>query len=91
MEIGAVHHFSDGDSATSYHVTTSQSICQRIDKRLDAWESGCHEMLVEETLRTCMQYLTATRRDEYKEYWAKTFHSLVLRGKLRTAVRWIME
>ena len=48
-------------------------------------------MLVEETLRTCMQYLTATRRDEYKEYWAKTFHSLVLRGKLRTAVRWIME
>ena len=25
------------------------------------------------------------------EHWAQTYHSLVLRGKLRTAVGWIME
>ena len=30
-------------------------------------------------------------REETAEHRAKTFHGLVLRGKLRTAVRWIME
>ena len=44
-------------------------------------------MLVEETLRTCALYLTAAGRAESKEHRAKKYHSLVLRGKLRTAVR----
>ena len=48
-------------------------------------------MLVEDALRSCTQYLTAVRRDETAEHWAKTYHSLVLRGILRTAVRWITE
>ena len=48
-------------------------------------------MLVEDTLHTCAQYLTAARKEEYTDYRAKTFHSLVLRGKLRTVVRWITE
>ena len=48
-------------------------------------------MLVEDLLRSCTQYLTAVRREETAEHRAKTYHSLVLRGKLRTAVRWIAE
>ena len=48
-------------------------------------------MLVEDTLRPSTQYLTAVRREETVEHRAKTFHGLVLCGKLRTAVRWITE
>ena len=48
-------------------------------------------MLVEDTLRTCTEYFTVNRREETAEHRAQTFHSLVLHGKLRTAVRWIIE
>ena len=53
------------------HVTSSQDICRRIEKCLDAWEAGHHAMPVEDR--------------------AKTYYSLVLHGKLWTAVRWITE
>ena len=46
---------------------------------------------MEETLFTCAQYLTTAHREDTKEHRSKTYHNLVLRGKLRTAVRWIME
>ena len=68
------------------HVTASQDIRRRIEKRLNAWEAGRYTMLVEDTLRSSTQYLTAVRREESAEHRAKTFHGLVLRGKLRTAV-----
>ena len=48
-------------------------------------------MLVEDTLRSSTQYLTAVRREETAEHRAKTFHGLVLCSKLQTAVRWITE
>ena len=48
-------------------------------------------MLVEDTLSTCTEYLTVARREEMAEHRAQTYHSLVLRGKLRTAVRRITE
>ena len=73
------------------HVTASRDICRRIEKRLDVWEAEHYEMLVEDTLRSCKQYLTIIHREETVEHRAKTYHSLVLRGKLRTAVRWITE
>ena len=73
------------------HVTASRDIRRRIKKLLDAWEAGRFTMLVEDTLRSSTQYLTAVRREETAEHRAKTFHGLVLRGKLRTAVRWITE
>ena len=60
-------------------------------KRLDAWEDGKHGMLLEDTLRTCAEYLTVARREDSAEHQAQTYHSLVLWGKLRTAVRWIEE
>ena len=46
-------------------------------------------MLVEETLRTCAQYLTAACREESKEQRDQIYHSLVLRGNLQTVVWWI--
>ena len=46
------------------------------------FEARRHKMLVEETLQTCMQYLTTTDREESKDPMAKNYHFLVLRVKL---------
>ena len=73
------------------HVAASQAIQRCIEKRMDAWGVGKHAMLVEDTLRSCEEYLTVARREETAEHWAQTYHSLVLRRKLRTEVRWITE
>ena len=54
---------------------------------MDTWEAEHYEMLVEDTLRSCTQYLTAVHKEETAEHRAKTYHSLVLRGKLRKAER----
>ena len=62
---------------------------RRIGKRLDAWEAGRHKMLVEDTLLTCEQYFSVVCREESEEHRAQTYQSLVLRGGLRAAVRWI--
>ena len=69
------------------HVTASHAIRCHITKRLDAWGEGKHVMLVGDTLRLCEEYLIAAQREETAEHWAQTYHSLVLRGKLRLAVR----
>ena len=71
------------------HVTASHVIGRRIKKMLDAWGDGKHAMLVGDTLRYCEEYLTAAQREETPEHRAQTYHSLVLSGKLRSAVRWI--
>ena len=60
------------------HVTASHKIWRRIKKRLNTWEAERHSMLVEETMRNCVQYLTAARREESEEHKAKTYHILVL-------------
>ena len=73
------------------HVTAYQAIRQRIEKRLDAWAEGKFTMLVEDTLKTCMEYLTVARREEMAEHQAQTYHSLVVRGKLHMVVRWITK
>ena len=39
----------------------------------------------------CREYLAIAQREETAEHRAQTYHSLVLRGKLRTAVRWSTE
>ena len=48
-------------------------------------------MLVKDTLRACEEYLTVAWREETVDLRAQTYHSLVLRRKLWTAVRWITE
>ena len=73
------------------YVTASQAIRRRIGKRLDAWAEGKHSMLVEDTLQSCGGYITVARREDTAEHRAQTYHSLVLRGKLQTAVQWITK
>ena len=68
------------------HVTASHTIQRRIEKLLDTWEYDKNGMLVEDTLRTCADYFTVARREELAEHRAQKYHSLVLRGKPRTAV-----
>ena len=58
---------------------------------MDAWEAGQHGMMVEDTLRTCEKYHTASCREEYEEHRSKTYHILVLQGKLQKVARWIIE
>ena len=48
-------------------------------------------MLVGETLRSCKEYLTAAWREDTVEHRHQTYHSLVICGKLLSAVRWITE
>ena len=48
-------------------------------------------MLVRDTPRSWEEYLTAARRKETAEHRDHTYHSLVPRGKLWSAVRWITE
>ena len=50
-----------------------------------------HGKLVEDSLLTCAQYLTAACREDSKEHRATTFHRLMLLGKMRTSVRWVSE
>ena len=58
---------------------------------MDAWEAGRHGVLIEDPMCTFSQYLTIICREESAEHGAQMYHSLVLRGKLRTAVQWISE
>ena len=62
------------------HITASHAIRRRIAKWLEAWGLG-----------SCEEYLTSARREETAEHQDQTYHSLVLHGKLRSAVRWITE
>ena len=70
------------------HVTSSGVIWRRINCRLDAWEAGDFEMLAEDTTRTCAQYLSTRRGEDTPEHRDKILHRLVLRGKIRSDVRW---
>ena len=58
---------------------------------MDAWAEGKHLILAEDTFRACGEYLTIARREETAEHQAQTYHSLVLRGKLRTVAQWITK
>ena len=68
------------------HVTASHAIRRWIEKRMEAWGAGKHAMLVRDTLRSCEDYLNAAWREDTAEHRAQTYHSLVLHGKLRSAV-----
>ena len=48
-------------------------------------------MMVKYTARTCAQYLSTRREVDSPEHGAKIYHSLVLRGKLQSAVHSITE
>ena len=63
------------------NVIKSCEIRRRIDQRLNAWEAGEHEILAEDTARTCTQYLSNRRGEDTTDHQTNVFHSPVLRGK----------
>ena len=65
--------FQTGILQQTCHVTTPQAIRRRIDKSLDAWDSGRRGILVQETLCTCVKYLTVACREESEEHRDKTY------------------
>ena len=62
-----------------------------MEKILGAWKAGPHGVLLEETLWICDQYHTDASRGESEEHRSKTYHILVLQGKLQKVARWIIE
>ena len=73
------------------HVTETQAIRWSIGKRLDGWEVGHYQILVEEMACTCKKYLSDYHRNESEEHRAQNFLSLVLREKLCTVVHWVVQ
>ena len=72
-------------------VKRATDIRARLQSRMDAWEEGKFDMLVQSTVRTAESYLSLARGQETQEQRAKRFNDLVLAGKLRSAVRYITE
>lgn len=72
-------------------VKRSKDIKNRISKRLDAWEQGKFDMLVQETERDMKSLLSEKQRGTTFEQRAKIFHQKMLRGDVRGAVRYLTE
>ena len=50
-----------------------------------------HQIMVEETARTCNKYLSNYHRYKSEEHRVRTFHSLMIRVKLQTVVHWVTD
>ena len=73
------------------HMTKSGVIRRQINQQMDAWEVREHEILAEDTERTCAHYLYTSRGEDSPEHHAKIYHSLVLCGKLHSEIIWITD
>jgi hypothetical protein len=71
----------------SKNVKSAYDIKRRLTKRMDDWESGKFLMLVQETERDMQSFLTHNRQGKTAEQRAKLFHSKMLRGQIKDAVR----
>jgi hypothetical protein len=75
----------------SRNVRQSKDIRARISRRMDAWEEGKFDMLVQDTERAMTTYLSTKQGHVTEEQRAKIFHRRMLRGDTRGAVRYITE
>jgi hypothetical protein len=67
-------------------------ICRLISKRLELWEKGEFDLLVQEAVRAnCSFGEGGSKRLEDKNHEASVFNRLMMLGKVRSAVRWITE
>ena len=57
---------------------------------MDAWEAEQHQMMVDDTMRYCNKFLLEDQQDSLEEQREMTYTSLVLCGKIQSAIRWIM-
>ena len=72
-------------------MTMDQAIRLRISNLIYAWEVGQNQIMFKEIACTCKQYLSSFCKYNSKDHHKKTFHCLVLRGKLYTVARCILE
>ena len=68
-------------------VKRARDIRRRVETRLRLWREGRFNMLVQDTVRTSRTMISSIRRGMSDETIAKTFTSMVLKGKIRAAVR----
>ena len=71
----------------SPEVKRARDIRRRVETRLAQWREGKFTMLVEDTVRTSRGLITRLKRGMTEEAVAKTFTAMVLKGKIRAAVR----
>ena len=67
-----------------------KDIRQRIENPLVEWKLNHFTMLVQDTVRTSRSLVSTERRGILDEKVAKTFETLVIKGKIRSAIRFAM-
>ena len=68
-------------------VKRARDIWRQVETRLRQWQEGTFLMLVEDTIRTSRGLISHMRRSMSDEAIAKSFTTMVLKGKIRQAVR----
>ena len=66
-----------------------RDIWQRVERWIVNWRAGQYKMLLEDTTRTIRAMVSKMARRMSEEAISKTFTSLFLKGKIRTAVRFV--
>ena len=72
-------------------VTGDKNIFARINDQLDSWKGGAFDELVCDSYAGATGYLGRDRRNQSADQHHRTLKNIVLRGKLREAVRLVCE
>ena len=72
-------------------IKTTRDIRKRLTNRMDAWKDNKYEALVQDTISSCESFLSSRRKEHSPEQRNKIFQSLMLRGEIRSAVRFITD
>ncbi len=72
-------------------VFRARDIRKRLERRMDAWEAGKYNMLVQDTERDMQAYLSSKQKGTTPAQRLSIYHRLVLQGKLRQAVRYLTD
>ena len=70
-------------------VRRARDIYQKVERRIVEWRKGWYQMMAEDTTRTRIAMISKVARVMSEETISKTFSSLVLKGKIRTAARFV--
>ena len=72
---------------TTHGTTRAQDIRKRLTQRMDMWDKGKYDTLVDETDNELLRRASSGRRTHDDESAAQQFNATVLSGRLRKAVR----
>ena len=70
-------------------ICRARGIQQPVKRRIIDWHADQYRMIIEDTTRTIHAMVSKVARRMSEEAISKTFTSLVLKGKIRTAVRFV--